>query len=171
MSLDYLDKLVGVVLFSDGVDTTSRRMDFARSLLAAQQSNMTFYPLYVDTSKQMNGKFIRVGTGVSMDEILRAIMSGRGQGKVFGPIPADAKEEYELGRRYLADLANATGGREYEFSKKASNIDLAQEMRRRYSLLVNIDNPNRTSKLHRIKVRVNKPNLSVVPKRTFAMGE
>lgn len=170
MGLDYLDQPVSVVLYSDGVDTTSTRMDSGRSLLAAQQSNMTFYSLYVDTFAHMKGKVVR--PGVTMDEVLRSIMSGRGQGKVFVSLGDDDKEVYEFGRAYLADLANATGGREIEFpTKKAPDIDLALEIRRRYTLHIKVDNPTRTGRSHHIKIRVNKPNLSVVPKRTFVMGE
>lgn len=107
-----------------------------------------------------------------MDEVLRSIMSGRGQGKVFVSLGDDDKEEYEFGRAYLADLANATGGREIEFpTKKAPDIDLAHEIRRRYTLHIKVDNPTLTRRSHQIKVRVTKPDLTIVPKRTFVMDE
>jgi VWFA-related protein len=170
LSLDFLNKPVSVVLFTDGVDTTSRKVGFARSLLRAQQSNMTFYPLYVDSSKQMYGKI--PGGSKTMDDILAAIMS-QSRGHVIGrrSLKHDSQAEYDLGRAYLADLTNATGGREFQFPKEASDIDLSQVMRQRYSLLINISNPTRASKMHHIKVRVTKPKLSVIPKRTFAIGD
>src|ERR1700752_5532539 len=43
-----------IVLFTDGVDTTSRRADYQSNLLDAQELDALIYPVQYDTAQDMN---------------------------------------------------------------------------------------------------------------------
>ena len=154
--LNSLDTAAGVVLFTDGVDTTSsRRIDYARSLLLAQQSTLSFHPLYIDTFQQaeLSYRNARNRTGLHLN----------GLGRL-------AKKDYDIGQEYLEDLLNLTGGLLFLYPEHGSTIDLPNVLRRKYSLIVNVNNSDKT-KLHQIKVRVRKPGLTIASKRTFAFAD
>ena len=145
--LRHIDGRKTVVLFSDGVDTTSRHANFDSTLRNTEELDALFYTLRYDTSRDMNGGWGGGGRsgnrGVSMGDILGAIIlggsvgnggGGWGRGGRGGGGMGQSPAEYEKGRRYLEGLAANSGGREFE-AQSMYNVDaafqgIAEELRR-----------------------------------------
>jgi len=75
-----------VVLFTDGVDTTSRRANYQTTIREAEESEALIYPIRYDTQSDMNGGWGGGGGGSqtryprrrrgSWDDILGTILGG-----------------------------------------------------------------------------------------------
>lgn len=162
-------KLVGggdhraIVLITDGVDTTSRNSDYNSSVLSAQTGDSTFFPVYVDTYQ----------ANVTADAVSRkypVFIPGLG---TLSSGASVTKEEYEVGKSYLTDLLNLTGGRAFLFSAMIAGatgptLDISREIRLRYTATVRRPLSIQEAQIKRIKVRVARPNLTVLTKRTLA---
>ena len=171
-----------VVLFTDGVDTTSRRANYDSTLAETEEIDALFYTIRYDTSRDMGGGYNqwpggrRSGGGGSMGGILGAILSGgRGGGSwgrsAGGASPAD----YERGKRYLEMLAQNSGGREFE-AQSMYNIDaafsgIAEELRRQYSLGYYPENVGKPGDRKQIKVRVMRTGVVVRAKNSYIVGQ
>src|SRR5687767_12991926 len=55
-----------IVLFTDGVDTTSRRADYQSNVMDAQELDALIYPVQYDTSRDMNGGNYPMGSPVDV---------------------------------------------------------------------------------------------------------
>ncbi|HET7285837.1 MAG TPA: VWA domain-containing protein, partial [Pyrinomonadaceae bacterium] len=106
-----------IVLFTDGVDTTSRRASFESNIMDAQELDALIYPVQYNTADDMNGTNFPAGRPADVwDQILGSIFGGgknsKGGNKGGGGYPSPrARDEYEVADRYLMELANNTGGR------------------------------------------------------------
>jgi VWFA-related protein len=176
-----------VVLFSDGVDTTSRRASYESTLRLTEEIDALFYTLRYDTSRDMGvsggggmgypGQ--RRGGGgrrVSMADILGAIITG---GNVSigggGSMGGASSAEYARGRKYLEMLAQNSGGREFE-AQTMSNLDasfagIAEELRRQYSLGYYPENVGKIGDRKQIKIRVLRQNVVVRAKNSYIVGQ
>ena len=116
-----------VVLFTDGVDTTSRRATYQSTVRETEEVDALFYPIRYNTYSGTNGGYgggsirypqrRRGGIGGGMGGIFGDILGGiiidddnnGGRGGRFprggGGSAGSSREEYETGRRYLEDLA------------------------------------------------------------------
>lgn len=176
-----------VVIFTDGVDTTSRRADYQTTLRDAEEADAIIYPLRYDTFADMNPN----GGGYGNDDdifgnVLGDILSGgRRQGRNrrrggWGGGGGSAgsgtsRAEYETGKRYLDDLARVSGGRTYEASN-TYNLDtafasIAEELRRQYSLGYYPENAGQAGERRQIRVRVMRPNVVVRAKTSYIVGQ
>lgn len=152
----YLNKIEGrkaVVLFTDGVDTTSRKSSYDESVLDAEESGAIIYPIYFDTFYETQ-KRIRRG--------------------MISPI-GTSRAEYAVGKRYLEDLAAYTGGRVfYPESTQASLTEafegIALELRRQYFLGYYPKEVGEPGERKKIKVRVNLPNLTIRARESYIVG-
>ena len=76
-----------------------------------------------------------------------------------------SQNDYELADRYLYDLANNTGGREYHADSlenmTAAFANVAEELRRQYSIGYYPKRPPQPGQRRQIKVRARQPNLAV----------
>jgi VWFA-related protein len=94
---------------------------------------------------------------------------GRGGG---GPIGGGSTgEEYRRARAYLHELADKTGGRYYR-GDSLQNIseafaEIADELRRQYSLGYYPKSAGQTGQRRQIKVRVNQPNTVVTARDSY----
>jgi VWFA-related protein len=178
-----------VVLFSDGVDTTSRRAGYDSTVRSTEEVDALFYTIRYDTSGDMNGgggggggggygrgSGRRSGGRISMADILGAIITGgnvnmgggRGRG---GASTAD----YEKGRKYLEALAANSGGREFE-ANSMYNIDaafsgIAEELRRQYSLGYYPADVGKLGDRKQIKIRVLREGVMVRAKNSYIVGQ
>ncbi len=89
---------------------------------------------------------------------------GRGPGGGTGG-PGTTREEYERGGEYLRQLALETGGRHHD-ARDLRNVDeaftnIAEELRRQYSLGYYPSRQSQASERRQIRVRVKRPNLVV----------
>src|SRR6185436_11682829 len=103
-----------IVLFTDGVDTTSRHANFDSNIMDAQELDALIYSVQYDTSEDMNAGGYGRPTDV-FGQILGGIFGGGrrrggrrngGGGNGGGGSRGTAGSDYELADRYLYDLAN-----------------------------------------------------------------
>lgn len=148
-----------VVMFTDGVDTTSRGSSYSSSLAQVELSDVPVFGVYYDTSRQAS-------SGRPSDDWLRAILASRpdlGPGRgTLGSTSA----EYVKGRDYLADLAAASGGRIIkagDFDKEAGLVP--SELLSYYYATIQV--PKSRSGSRPVKVRVLRPKLGVTARGSF----
>lgn len=163
-----------IVLFTDGVDTTSKRADFEMNITDAQELDALIYPVQYDTSQDMNvggGNYPMPQVDV-WGQILGGIFGGgrggmgrRGGGGYPPRSRGTARSDYEIASRYLEELANASGGREYRADslQNMSNAfaNVAEELRRQYSIGYYPKRPPQAGQRRQIRVRAKQPNLAV----------
>ncbi len=166
-----------IVLFTDGVDTTSRHASYASNVRDAEELDALIYPVQYDTYRDVNGGGGPVWSGrhrrpSSPVDILGQILGGIGTGGNGrrgggwpGGGPRSGRDEYETASRYLQDLAERTGAREYQ-ADTTQNLasafsQIAEELRRQYSLGYYPKKPAQAGQRLQIRVRVNQPNLAV----------
>ena len=174
-----------VVLFTDGVDTTSRRANYQSTVRATEEIDALFYPIRYDTSNEMMGRGgggtsyprypqqrrRRGGIGGILDDILSGgvVVGGGNPGGSAG----SSRAEYETGRRYLEEIARNSGGRKYEANNNlnAAFTAIAEELRRQYSLGYYPEKVGQKGERKQIRVRVKRPNLVVRAKGSYIVGE
>lgn len=170
-----------VVLFTDGVDTTSQRATIESTTAAAEELDALFYPIRFDTSRDLGGGTSypaprRQTRRVTMADILGAIISGGNVPGGGGGAPGGgSREEYERGRQYLLALAQKTGGREFEadsiYNLQAAFAGIAEELRRQYTLGYYPDKVGTVGERRQIKIRVHRPNVVVRAKTSYIVGD
>jgi VWFA-related protein len=176
-----------VVIFTDGVDTTSRRANYQTTIRGAEEAEALFYPVRYDTQADMNGGWGGGGGNYpqpyprrrrgSWDDILGTILGGgnvrigRGGGGGGGR-SGSTSAEYETGRRYLEDLARNSGGRSFEARNdlNAAFSGIAEELRRQYSIGYYPETVGKPGDRKQIRVRVMRPNLVVRAKTSYIVG-
>jgi VWFA-related protein len=177
-----------VVLFTDGVDTTSRRANYQTTIREVEENEALFYPIRYDTQSDMNGGWGRGGGGGggypnpyprrrrgSWDDILGQILGGGnvrinpGGGRGGA---GNSSNEYETGKRYLEELARSSGGRNFEAGSNltAAFSGIAEELRRQYSIGYYPDKVGQVGERKQIRVRVMRSNLVVRAKTSYIVG-
>lgn len=174
-----------IVLFSDGVDTTSKRAHDLSNLSDALELDALVYPIQYDTFNEVQA--IKDKPVVTQPTIPSPIPSQNKSPLPF-PFPTggaggigtmDAKgtsaEEYQKADQYLNEMANRTGGRLYQ----AGTIDnltlafskIAAELREYYSLGFYPKADAKNGKKHKIKVRVNHDGAVVQARDSYVIGK
>ena len=163
-----------VVIFTDGVDTTSQRASYESTIADVEEVDALFYPIRYNTQRTYGSQ--RGGGGPRrrsrMDDWIGVILGGGNIPMGGGGVPLGSRpEDYETGLRYLETLAQNTGGRKFE-ADSTSNLDaafagIAEELRRQYSLGYYPDKPGEPGERRRISVRVMRPNVIVKAKNTY----
>lgn len=173
-----------IILFTDGVDTTSRHAQYADNIRDAEELDALIYPVQYDTFMDVGGGggswpgTSRVPT--SPIDILGQIlggMGGGGRGRVGRGGrggPGSSKRDYEIANRYLQELSERTGARSYQ-ADSVQNLasafaNIAEELRRQYSLGYYPKNPAQAGERRQIRVRVNQPNLAVRTRDSYVFN-
>jgi len=166
-----------IVLFTDGVDTTSRNSNYQSTLRRVEEVDALIYPIRYDTystysSGRGGSRRVPRRTGNKVLDILGKIMTG-GNINVQGGAGTSA-EEYRRGKAYLTELARYSGGRIFE-ADTVNNLDsafrsIAEELRRQYSLGYYPETGEKGER-RRIRVRVMRRNLVVRTKRSYIVGQ
>ncbi|HEY6121891.1 MAG TPA: VWA domain-containing protein [Pyrinomonadaceae bacterium] len=178
-----------VVLFTDGVDTTSRRASYQSTVLDAEELDALIYPVQYDTFLDVAG-----GAGQSwpggggswpggrQDDVFGQILGGifgggrRGsRGGRGGGAAGTSRRDYEIANQYLRDLSEKTGAREYQ-AETLENVgvafsNIAEELRRQYSIGYYPKRSPQRGERRQIRVRVNQPNLAVRARDSYVFGE
>ena len=177
-----LNKIKGrkaIVLFTDGVDTSSNPATYQSTLREVEELDALIYPIQYDTTD-----YLRAMQGAGSGSVT-VVTTRRGP---FGttttqqtynaplnggvPIPGSSKADYDRADQYLHALADKTGGRLYQANDTAQLAQafnrIAEELRRQYTLgyypkTENVDGNER----HQIKVRVRQPNLAVKARDSY----
>jgi VWFA-related protein len=157
-----LNKIEGrkaIVLFTDGVDTTSYKSNYDSTLRDAEEADSMIFPIYYNTffdnQRQTGG-----GLGFPFPStIYRGVTS----------------KEYALGRQYLKDLSESTGGRVFNAESTAGGLmaafeGIAEELRRQYSIGYIPKETGQAGQRKTIKVRVNRPNLVIRARDSYIVG-
>jgi VWFA-related protein len=173
-----------VVLFTDGVDTTSGRSSMDGTLRDTEESDALFYTIRYDTSRDMNGGWGGGGGrggnrgSVGMADILGAIIFGGnigGGGGGWGRPAGTSNQDYARGKTYLEGLAQNSGGREFEansmYNIQAAFSGIAEELRRQYSVGYYPDKVGTVGERRQIKIRVMRPNVVVRAKNSYIVGQ
>jgi VWFA-related protein len=163
-----LSKIEGrkaIVLFTDGVDTTSIRASFDSTLDDAEEADSTIFPIYYNTF--LNSRGIGTGGVMSTPPTLGLPTTGGMAGA--------SSEDYARGRAYLEGLAGATGGRVFRPESTPGGLTaafegIAEELRRQYSIGYYPQNVGEAGQRKQIKVRVNRPNVAVRARDSYIVG-
>jgi Ca-activated chloride channel homolog len=162
-----------IVLFTDGVDTTSKHSTYQSTVKEAEELDAMIYPIRFDTSGFANGGSTRSpqprSGGSVLGQILGGILTG-GNVRIGGGGGLD----YEKGRRYLEELANVSGGRKFE-AQTINNLDaafsgIAEELRRQYAIGYYPESEGQKGQRKQIKVRVDRTNAVVRAKNSYIVG-
>lgn len=164
-----------IVLFTDGVDTTSRNADYQSNMLDAQELDALIYPVQYNTAQDMNvGNFPSSGQIDVWGQILGGIFGGGRGGPMIRRAPrgrGTSRGDYQLGDRYLQELAETTGGREYRADSldnmSSAFANVAEELRRQYSIGYYPKRPLQAGQRRQIRVRAKQPNLAVRARESY----
>jgi len=162
-----------VVLFTDGVDTTSRRASYASNVRDAEEVDALIYPVQYDTYSDVNSggstwpgtRRVPTSPADILIQILGGMSGGRGGPSGRGGGIGSSRSDYEQANRYLRDLAERTGARQFQ-ADSTGNLayafgNVAEELRRQYSLGFYPKRPPQPGQRRQIRVRVNQPDLAV----------
>ena len=153
-----------VVVFTDGVDTTSRQATYESTVAAVEEVDALVYPIRYNT--QVNSD---QSSQVAMLQRLNmppGVMAqlGRGQTDV----------EYQLGKEYLNTIATNSGGRIFE-AAAMGDLDkafkgVADELRQQYAVGYYPDDTGKPGDRKKIKIEViGKPQSIVRSKTTYVI--
>ena len=137
-----------VILFTDGVDTSSKRATYESTLRAAEELDAVVYTIQYKTDDDVASEFQKT-TG-------QQIVTARGE-------PLEAA--YKRAGLYMRQLADGSGGRYYVAGSSGLLAEafgrIAGELRRQYSLGYYPKNLSTDGRRRRLKVRVGVPDVSV----------
>lgn len=157
-----------VVLFTDGVDTTSRHASYSTTIRQAVESDGAVYSVAYNTANSLPinaGGLPRRG-GI----ILNFPFPGSGGGGMGGPNPGD----YRRADEYLHEIARESGGRFFRgdsmMGLSSAFAQLADELRRQYSIGY-YPPAGQAGQRRNIKVRVNQPDLVVKARESYIYSQ
>lgn len=162
-----------VVLFTDGVDTTSRRASYDSTIRLAEESDAPIYSVDYDTSgmNTMSGTRIPQGGG---GPTIFGIPLPR-PGPPGGTVPGTSPGDYRRAVRYLHALSNATGGRFYSgdslFGINQAFTWIAEELGRQYSLGYYPSIAGKEGERRQIKVKTTEASLVVKSRESYIYAE
>jgi VWFA-related protein len=171
-----------MVLFTDGVDTTSNRADYESTVRDAEEVDALIYPVLWDTYDFIAGRWPGGGGGggggarnKALEELFTIIFGGGvniggGHGGGGRGGSGTTKAEYELGAQYLHDLARVTGARIYPAENQNFGFafrGVAEELRRQYSLGYYPKIKPTPGERRGIRVRVTRPEVAVRTRESY----
>ena len=176
-----LDKVQGrkaIVLFTDGVDTSSYMSTYQSTMREAEELDALIYPIQYDTTDYMRamggGGSVTVTTSRSNwpfpgNSSSQTTQNVPGSGV---PISGATQADYDRADQYLQGMAEKTGGRLYR-ANDATQLaqaftSIAEELRRQYSLGYYPQTGADGTDEHRlIKVTVKRPNVAVRARNSY----
>jgi VWFA-related protein len=177
-----LNKIKGrkaIVLFTDGVDTSSQQATYNSTLGEVEELDALIYPIQYDTTDYLRA-MQNAGSGtVTVVTTSRGPFGTTTSQRTYNtplngglPLPGTRKEDYDRADLYLHALADKTGGRLYE----ANDTDqlaqaftrIAEELRRQYSLgyYPKTDSGDGSAR-RQLRVKVGQPNLAVKARDSY----
>lgn len=168
-----LNKIKGrkaIVLFTDGVDTSSQQATYLSTLREVEELDALIYPIQYDTTDYLNA----MQNGTVTVTTTRSGLFGMGTTQQTYSVPMNngvalpgtTKADYARADRYLHHLADKTGGRLYQANDPKQLAQaftlIAEELRRQYSLGYYPKSDNgESSDRRQIRVKVRQSNLAV----------
>jgi Ca-activated chloride channel homolog len=150
-----------IVLFTDGVDTSSRTATYPGTLRRAEELDAMAYAIQYNT----------------YDDVMKGVKSSLSEGGAYNSGQAvTARGErldvaYARANRYLSSLADKTGGR-FFYADSPEHLRevfarIAQELRQQYSIGYYAKDLGPGTEQRRIKVRVGVPGVAVRARRGY----
>jgi Ca-activated chloride channel family protein len=200
--VDRLGEIEGrkaIVLFTDGVDTASRRANYKNTIEKVEESGAIVYPIKYDTEDDQQRGSVqspttspwpwptphppnrrrwpfspfagRLSTEWQSPQWSFSQWPGRAPSSGSGQ-----SEEYRRAARYLQELADRSGGRLHEgdtlYNLSQAFSSIADELRHQYALSYYPTNSKKDGAYRRVKVRVEKPGMIVRAREGYrAMAE
>jgi VWFA-related protein len=176
-----LNKIQGrkaIVLFTDGVDTSSYMATYQSTLREAEELDALIYPIQYDTTdymRAMNGAgSVTITTsrsnwpfpGSSSSQTVQTV-PGTG-----APISGATQADYDRANQYLHLMADKTGGRLYRANDPTqlaqAFTSISEELRRQYSLgYYPQSGTAETDERRQIKVSVKRSNVAVRARNSY----
>ena len=153
-----------IVLFTDGVDTTSRRASYQSTIASVEEIDALFYTIRYNTQEQMRGGApVAALPGVAFPPGISVRMRG------------SSDNEYMRGKTYLETLATNSGGRMFE-ADTLTNLEtsfsgVAEELRRRYSVGYYANTERVPGERKSIKIQVARPGSVVRGKNNYVVKQ
>jgi len=153
-----------IVLLSDAVDTSSPKVSAADVLRQIVETDVLIYPIQYDTYDDVQ-KSRKESAQVFYDENDRpyAVEKPRVRG--------EREADYREAREFAGELANRTGGRVYRVSSTANLTrafsNIADELRKIYSLGYYPTGVRQSGARYRLKVRVYRPDLVIRARNNY----
>jgi len=164
-----------IVLFTDGVDTTSRRASFESSVAGVEEVDALIYPIRYNTMAPGTAPNMGVDPATfaklpkEAQELLARASNMRGLQR------GQSYTEYERGKSYLEALAANSGGRMFDADTitnlEASFSGVAEELRRQYSVGYYSNKDGAAGDRKHIKIKVARPGAVVRSKTTYIVKE
>lgn len=136
-----------MVLFSDGVDTSSRRASRKETLELARETRATIYSVYYDTGLNQFGPRMRTNIPQFPPIILGP--------PVYGG-PGSSRIEFASGRDYLEKLAEYSGGLTLDGRDdlRYAFAQVAKELASQYSIGYYSNNNKRDGKFRKVEIKM-----------------
>ncbi len=192
LAVDQLEPIQGrkaIVLFTDGVDTASRRANYRNTIERVEESGAIVYTVKYDTEMDHSQGGVILGNpnpGGTPPIITNPwpvppspqprrprpfpfisyqLPQGRWPQGGGGQKQGGGSEDYRRAARYLQELADRSGGRVYP-ADSMDNLSrafsmIAEELRYQYALSYYPTNAKKDGTYRRVKVLVGKPDLIV----------
>ena len=140
-----------MVLLSDGVDTTSRKLGTGDIIEQLYANEVLIYPIQYDTFDDVQ-KSRRKDAQILYDDNDKPYIVERPREK------GERESDYAEAREFFKELSDRTGGRVYRVSS-TTNLDtafarIASELRKTYSIGYYPETPRHAGEKYAIKVRV-----------------
>ena len=134
-----------IVLFTDGVDTTSQYVFYDNTIKQAEKSDTLIFPVYYNTVSELMGNRMNKKKSRSRNRLLR---------------------DYKIGKMYLEELATTTGGRLISPDETAEGLNaafktIAEELSYQYNIGYYPSNEGTPGQRKNVKVRVYRPDLNI----------
>jgi VWFA-related protein len=163
-----------LVLFTDGVDTASRKASEKETLELARESYATVYSVYFNTEGDMYQRPIGTRPGIGGYPGGYPIPGSPPIGGVPPPIyggPGSTRSEYMSGHNYLQKLSDASGGIVVDALQErdigGAFEQIAKELASQYSIGYYPSNSAHDGKFRKVEVRVSKPGLVARTKKGY----
>ncbi len=172
-----IDGRKAIILFTDGVDTTSRRSNDLQNLNDAMELDALIYTIRYDTFADVQS--MKNGNGLPRSPTINFPIPQTGGSPFPFPIPSvgtpssqgTTEEEYAKAEEYLAQLAMRTGGRLYQATTLGNLADayskIASELREFYSIGYYPTKERVSGKKSSVKVKIDQPGLVVRSREGF----
>jgi Ca-activated chloride channel homolog len=149
-----------LILFTDGVDTCSRKASEGETLELARETEAPIYCIYYNTEGDQYTRSSRptIG-GILLPGTNPTIFGSPNPGGIGG----SSREEYLRGHNYLSKLSEYSGGITLDADETGSLRDafekIAKELSSQYSIGYYSTNQKHDGKFRKVTVKLDKPNL------------
>ncbi len=180
-----------IVLFTDGVDTTSRTANLEKNIRDAEELDAIIYPIKYDTFNDVNNAsrmpipFPNPSGTPSSTRLPQPtnnpfpfplpnvkVQKSPPTNTTTLPGSGTSTQEYETAKLYLGQMANETGGRVLPATDKASMAlafsNIADELRQTYSIGF-YPKDEKLEKKRQLKVRVNQKGVAVRARESYTV--